>query len=423
MDEERSLPDWINGFMRLTDDSEPPKLFLKWAAISAVASALQRKTFLKLGISLTIYPNLYIVLVGPSATGKGTAMKYSYDILENIPSIHLSAQATSLQALIRRMKDINLTDIDPKTGKQYFHSSLTIFSNEFTVFLGYHNMELMSALCDWYDCHSRWTYDTISRDKEEIIGVWVNIIAGTTPDSIQSALPMEAIGGGLTSRIIFVYAEKREKLVIIPEFSRELVKLQEALIHDIEQISLMSGGFSMTEEFIDNYSIWCKENFENPPFYDKRFEGYCGRRRNHLLTLAMVCSASRSNSMILNSKDLERAINLLNEVENTMGLVFRGVGKSDISKLVSDAITYIVREGKTEIPLWQFARHFESDMDKVIMDRILNTLEASKYIKILQRPGTDTLIIPLDAIHEDRSKIIQSKTHQVPSQPDEEKEE
>ena len=135
----RNLPDWIDSFMELTDNSEPPLLFRKWAAISTIAAALQRKVRLELGLSLTFYPNLYIVLVGPSATGKGTAMKFASDIIEQIPTIRLSAQATSLQALIRRMKETNLTDVNVETGEQTYHSSLTIFSTEFTVFLGYHN--------------------------------------------------------------------------------------------------------------------------------------------------------------------------------------------------------------------------------------------------------------------------------------------
>jgi len=410
MSDERILPDWIDAFMKLTEESEPPTLFRKWVAISAIAAALQRKTYVNLGISLTIYPNFYIVLVGPSATGKGTAMKYAYDILEQIPNIRLSAQATSLQALIKRMRETNLTDIDMTTGKQYYHSSMTIFSNEFTVFLGYHNKELMAALCDWYDCHNRWVYDTVSRDKEEIVGVWVNLLAGTTPDSLQSSLPLEAIGGGLTSRIIFVYADKKEKLVIIPTVSEKEIKLQQALVHDLEQVALLSGAFTMTDDFISGYTEWCIEAEKNPPFHDKRFDGYCGRRRNHLISLAMVCSASRGNSMILDSVDLERASKLLTEVEQTMGLVFRGIGKSDISSLLNDAIVFFENSLTPDIPMWQFARQFETNMDKLTMDRVLSTLETSRYIKVVRKPGMESIIHVLG--WEDRSKNRQSISHE-----------
>jgi hypothetical protein len=382
--------------MLLTENSEPPLLFRQWTGLSTIASALQRKVRVELGLSLIFYPNLYVVLVGPSATGKGTAMKYASDIIEQVPSIRLSAQATSLQALIRRMKETNLTDIDLTTGQQQYHSSLTIFSTEFTVFLGYHNKELIAALCEWYDCHSRWSYETIARKKEEVIGVWVNILGGTTPDSIQSSLPLESIGGGLTSRIIFVYEEKKEKLVIFPTKTDDEIRLQQMLVNDLEQISMLSGKMEYTDDFIAAYTKWCIEADKNPPFYDSKFDGYCGRRRNHLLSLSMICNASRCSNMMMTEEDLNRAAKLLAEVEIKMSMVFKGMGKSDVSSLISDAITFIENSVTTDIPLWQFARHFEGNMDKLVMDRVLYTLEASNYIKMVKRPGADTLIVKLD---------------------------
>lgn len=395
-DQDRNLSDWLDGFMQLTEKSEPPRMFRKWVGISTIAAALQRKVRVDLGISLTFHPNLYVVLVGPSATGKGTAMKFASDIIEQVPTIRLSAQATSLQALIRRMTETNLTDVDLVTGEQQYHSSMTIFSTEFTVFLGYHNRELMAALCEWYDCHNRWTYETISRKKEEVVGVWVNLLGGTTPDSIQSSLPLESIGGGLTSRIIFVYEEKREKLVIIPPVTEDDLKLQQMLINDLEQISLMSGRMSYTSDFIEYYTQWCYEADKNPPFYDRNFDGYCGRRRKHLITLAMICSASRGGDMIMDLEDIQKAAQFLSEVENKMGKVFKGMGKSDISSLLNEAIIFIENSATPDIPLWQFARHFEGNMDKFSMDRVLQTLVDMRYVDMIKKPGQDTTIHRLD---------------------------
>ena len=391
-DQDRHLPDWLDAFMLLTENSEPPILFRKWTGISTIASALQRKVHIDLGLSLTIYPNFYIVLVGPSATGKGTAMRFASDIITQVPAIRLSAQATTLQKLISRMKETNLTDIDIETGKQQYHSSITVFSNEFTVFLGYHNRELIAALCDWYDCHERWAYDTIKRDREEIIGVWVNLLAGTTPDNIQSSLPMEAIGGGLTSRIIFVNEERRGKLVVFPTATPREIELQQLLIHDLEQISLMSGCFHYTEDAMRFYADWCLIAAKNPPFQDPKFDGYCGRRRHHLNALSMVCSASHTDSMVITRSDIERAATLLAEVELKMGTIFRGIGKSDISAIISDAISYIQNSATPDIPLFQFARRFEGDVDKLALDRVLVTLEAMKYIKVIRSPGSETVI-------------------------------
>jgi hypothetical protein len=294
------------------------------------------------------------------------------------------------------MKETNLTDIDMATGQQHFHSSLTIFSNEFTVFLGYGNKELITALCDWYDCHPRWSYETVSRKKEEIIGVWTNILAGTTPDAIQTSLPLESIGIGLTSRIIFVWGDKREKLVIWGSKTDEELKLQQLLIRDLEQISMMSGEFNVSNGFMSAYEAWCREADVNKPFYDKKFDGYCGRRRKHLLTLSMICSASESDRMVITEDHLMRAAGLLAEVEINMPKVFRGIGRSDISSLVQDTIVFLTNSYTKDVPIRDIARHFESDMDKLTLDRVLVTLETIGYIKVVRRPGMESVAHILD---------------------------
>ena len=63
---DRILDSWIDNYLIYTDNSEPPRMFRLWSAISVIAAVLQRKCKLPWG-TLTFYPNLYTVLVGPPA--------------------------------------------------------------------------------------------------------------------------------------------------------------------------------------------------------------------------------------------------------------------------------------------------------------------------------------------------------------------
>lgn len=395
----RKLDDWINAFMQLTENTEPPKLFRFWTAISVIASALQRKCFVQWGSSLVYYPNLYIVLVGPSGVRKGTAMNPGFDLIEDIGKIKVAAQATSLQALIRRLKETNYQDPDLNTGKMQFHSSMTIFSKEFTVFLGYHNKELMSSLCDWYDCDRKWAYETIARKKEEIIGVWVNLFGATTPSLIRSSLPLDAIGGGLTSRIIYIYEEKMGKMVLLPMETEEEKKLRKLLLHDLDKITLLSGQFKYTSGFLNLWSEWRVEADKHPPFYDDRFDGYISRRANHIMKLSMIMSVSRGSDvqqMTLTTADLERAIATLEEAELKMQGVFSGLGRSDTADILHRVMTYLRLSKTDEVPMWQLARSFRNDMDKLLMDRIIDTLEMMKFAKVIHKPQADDVLRILD---------------------------
>ena len=69
----RLVPDWIESYLEATDNTEPPILYRTWTAVSVIAAVLQRKVFLEW--HTRIFPNMYIVLVGPPGRcRKGTAM-------------------------------------------------------------------------------------------------------------------------------------------------------------------------------------------------------------------------------------------------------------------------------------------------------------------------------------------------------------
>jgi hypothetical protein len=379
---ERELTDWISGFMKYMEEMESPTLFNLWTGVSCVAAALQRKCYLEMGM-LTFYPNLYILLVGPSGARKGTAMEPGRDLLDDI-GIRMSSQAVTLQQLVRAIKQSSSTEVDQPSGEVHFHCSLTVYSKEFTVFLGYQNKELMAHLCDWYDCDKRWTYETVSRGKEEIIGVWLNIIGATTPKLIQSSLPMDAIGGGLTSRMIIVFEEGKERFA--PYVQRD-EKLRTLLRNDLEKIYLLRGKFKITKQFLEKWIEWYSKQEVNPPtFYDDRFEGYLGRRPAHILKLCMVMSASARGDMVINSDDLQRATAALETAEIKMPRAFSGVGQSKFASLIEPILGFIAEKKSTDMT--ELMRVFYHDADVWAMERVLEVLSTQKYIMMSGRKIT-----------------------------------
>ena len=347
----RKLNDWIESYLEYTENSEPPDLYKEWIAVSVIASVLQRKCFLRWG-PIIFYPNMYIVLVGPSGKcRKGTAMNDGAKFLEKL-GIKTAAEAITREALIKELNERSNQSIDPKTGEILMHASLTIYSQELTVFLGQNNQQLMSDITDWYDCRNRWKYRTKNMGTDDIVGVWVNLIGATTPDLIQSALPADAIGGGLSSRIIFVYEENKGKLIPFPFQHVQDKKLKEDLIFDLEEIHMTTGEFSITEDFIDLYGDWYIDQAVNHPFQNNRnFSGYVDRRATHVLKLCVILSASYGSNKAITRETLERAIDLLERTEVKMGRVFSGYGTSSIAQLLGRIMDHFVRSGEITKPV------------------------------------------------------------------------
>jgi len=376
----RRVSDWLDSYVNFTCRvSEPPKSFHRWCGISLIAAALQRKCNVNWG-PLVFYPNMYIVIVSPSGRArKGTAVGFYTSFAEDL-NLPLAAEAITREALIQTLNKTRRTDPNPLSGEMDTHSSLTIISPELTVFLGYNNHQLMSDLTDWYDCRNRWVYRTKTSTSDEIWGVWVNLFGATTPELIRTTLPLDAIGGGLTSRIIFVYEENKGRICPAPFMSPEDNQLRSQLLHDLEQIHMMRGEFKATPGFLNKWIQWYSTDAQVYPFVDPKFGGYSERRPNHLMKLSMIISAARRDSREMHEEDFDTALEYLLEVEQKMPNVFAGMGRLENAD-VMHAVKAEIDKHKT-IDYRDLMAKFYRDADDSRLQLILQTLEAGGFIKI-----------------------------------------
>lgn len=379
MASKRLLPDWLESYCEYCHDEEPPEKFHQWMAVSIIAAALQRKCCLKWG-SLTFYPNFYIVLVAPAGRArKGTAMAIAERFVREM-MIPISPDTTSLQALISKMCECTNTMEDVEAGYFDNHSSLTAFAPELTVFLGYANKELITALCDFYDCRARFEYRTIGRGIEEIVGVFLNLVGATTPDLIRDSMSVSTIGTGLPSRMMFVYEHKIRKRVICPLFmlSDEGQELKRRLTADLTKIHSMKGDFKVSKNFLAHWTDWYGHYPDECPFDPFHFGSYWERKPAHVMKLSTVLSASRSDEKIIRAKDLRKAIKMIEETEVKMPMVFSQVGISSQADNVKRIMSFIGIN--KEVTMDKLMKEFLMFVSKEELESILNTLVMSKYI-------------------------------------------
>ena len=387
----RELSDWLTKYLEYTENSESPISYHTWCGLSVIAGALQRRVYLKWGLGRVIYPNLYVVLVGPSGrTRKGVAIGIAKDFLKKIPGITVTPESSSgRQAMIMAMKRAIVNFQDPSDGKIKFHCSVTAFSEELSVFLGQGDIAYLSNLTDWYDSKDDWEYETVGRGKDSLQGLCLNLMGGTAPDWIQSMIPQEALGGGFTSRIIFVVEEVKRK--IIPKYipTQEELEIQEVLQRDLERISQLAGEITFTEDAEKLYIDWYIDQDKKlsaglPAVPDTRFAGYCERRATHLQKLMIICSASRCDDLKISAADFNRALSLLHMAELNMPKTFGGLGKSRMSDETDAVMSYIksVRTTTRKILLQKFYR----DLDPNTLAQVESLMTQMGVLKIKLMP-------------------------------------
>ena len=387
--------------MKYVKDSEPPQSYKLWSGISVVAAALQRKCYTPWGLGRPLYPNMFIILVGPSGeTRKGSALQIPKWILSEV-GIKIAANASTRQALIDEFKDAAAQVIMPD-GRSVVHNSLTVFSEELTVFLGYNEQDMLSDLCDWFDCQDEWKKRTKSRDVETIDGVWINLIGATTPMTIQAALPSDLIGGGFTSRVVFV-SEKMKGDTISPiqcdSLSKEIVHKNQALwdnlLYDLKQILAMRGIFYFTpngrKQFDDWYVLGKPDTEERKTrIKNVRFHSYNSRRPTHLAKLSMISSAARGDDLLIHSADVNRALSWLYDTESRMPLVFEGYGTNPLA--AGQAAVFAMIEERQLLPLADILNEFSTDIFVEDLQKIITNLASRELVRMdVSNPKSPTV--------------------------------
>lgn len=383
----RNLPDFLTAYLEYTDRTEPPISYHTWVGLGIIAGALQRKVYLRWGFE-TLYPNFYIVLVGPSGRcRKGMAMKLGRNILSPV-GINLTSESVTREALIRRMNNSSTSYFDER-GAAKFHCSLTCMSPELSVFLGKGETRFLADLTDWYDCADKWTYETKNSGTDAIEGVCFNLIGATAADWLQVVLPQEAIGGGFTSRVIFVVEENKRQIIAEDARSARQDELEPLLISDLERISTLVGEFQFSPSAADMYRTWYTQQEEraaNNQFAisDPKFAGYCDRRATHARKLSMLLSASRDNSLVIEKNDFARALQLLGQVEVHMPKVFGGIGSSQYSVVTDKMLSFI--RGNPHATRSSAMKRFYRDIDPDGLRIVEATLVQMQAISVEELP-------------------------------------
>lgn len=373
----RIYPDWLSAYEEYNENTESAKVFHRWAGITTIGAVLRRKIHFNFG-RIKVYPNLFVVFVAePGVARKTQAITFAEEILTAVYGINLSADSVTPQALL---EDIELAAdtavmVD---GTQLRHSSLTIFSGEFESFLGQkkENSKMIVTLTDLYDCKARpFKYRTKHSGSNVVPLPFLNMLAATTPESLANCFPRIAIGGGLSTRITFIWASGKAKKVDVPEIEPERLDMQEKLIRDLSVIARHSGGYDFDKESREWWRVFYEGYEERDPARlckDPSFIGWYSRKPILMLKIGTIIAASRGIDLVITSADFERALGYLEDAERTMANAFSAVGKSEVTAEVDMVRKIIERAGA--ITEKKLRRMVWRDIDDRKFDNVIDTI-------------------------------------------------
>jgi len=293
-----------------------------------------------------LYPNLYTILVGPPGVGKSAVLSQVERFLRAVPDIHVAPSSVSAASLVDSLVLANRKIIRPNEFPSFvqFHY-LTAVASELGVFLPVYDPLFMNSLTKFYDGeHYEERRRTGKVNHLKIEHPHLSIIGGTTPSYLNSFLPEGGWDQGFTSRTIFVYSGEPVFTEIFGDESQysELEKLYLDLLHDLKSIGGLYGKFSWSKEAALAITEWNRAGLPPVPEHNK-LTHYNSRRLAHAIKLCMVASISRSNELVIELEDYQRALDWLLVTEINIVDIFHSMGVSGDSAAIDDCWDFIFR--------------------------------------------------------------------------------
>ena len=392
----RNYKNWLHGYARYTQNTESPELFHFWTGVSTIGGALRRQVWIdQLFFEWT--PNFYIVLVGPPGiAAKSTSANIGMDLLRRVDAIHFGPKSMTWQGLVLALN--KATELVPygKGVDEEFHpmSCVTCVVSELGTFLRPKDKEMVDVLVDLWDGRKEtWQRSLATSDGYEVENPWINVIGATTPSWLEENFDESMIGGGLVSRIIFVYGDKKRMLIPYPsqlEDRNEFKEMGDKLVEDLNEIALIKGEYRLTKEAIDWGSIWYAKHWRSRPAHmaSERYSGYIARKQTHMHKLAIVYAAAQRNELIITKEDLVACDNLVGQLEDSMKVVFDSIGVSETNKWVKEVTSFLRTYG--EMPQYKLYRHVMTSMTVKQFDDTCAGMVKANTLRVIQR-GPDLM--------------------------------
>ena len=310
---------FFQTYLSYVGETEAPMFYHRWSALSMIGAFLGRDFYLPFGHS-TLYPNMYVMLIGEPGTRKSTAIKLAKKVITSSGYKSISSDKTSKEKFILDLAEQNA----PETTDDILDSNLWgegndsyaemyIACDEFNDFIGLGNLEFISLLGNLWDFSGTFTLRNKNSKSVSVQDPTISILGGNTATSFANAFPPDVLGQGFFSRLLLIHGEPTGKKIPFPEApTQEQVAEVIDSLQRIKQTCVGPASISAEAKDLLEYIYINSKGLEDP-----RFISYSNRRFTHLLKLLLLISASHYRNEI-QLEDVVEANTILTHTENLM---------------------------------------------------------------------------------------------------------
>jgi hypothetical protein len=273
--------------------TEIPVSYQIVCGLSLIGSLLKRNIFVDQS-EWKVYPNMSVLLVGPSGIGKDIAINAATSVVDAVGAVPVIGGKT-----MDRVKHAMLNIGIP--------AACYVPAAELTAFLGGKDYQksMVQELTDLLSTGEKTDVSTKSEGTKIIIQPTVTMQAGSTRDWLHRAMPDGSLEGGFLPRFVIVCEEYGSKFVPFVKYSTDRGERDQALraktifTEEVGKLVKKYGNYSAeiipTRAARDYYENWYRNRFS---YFSPLVKPYANRSRDHLHRIAMLMAVSRGHSFL-----------------------------------------------------------------------------------------------------------------------------
>lgn len=389
----------LQRFKQYCENLEAPDIYIEYAFYSLIAACLQRRVWYG-SKNREIFPNLYIIFVGRPGSGKSIAARPILKVIEFLrqPSkvnsliqediIHVAPNATTAEALIYKLAQISDIFQVPDSADPVAQAAITFVSEELGNLFKQDQQNLITFLTEGFDCGD-YRKETKHHGCDYIKKMCINMIGATNPEWLAKAVAFGIIGEGLASRVIFIAGGEPPKRITFFDITKEQLEAFNYLVTYCRGLTSICGPLQFTEDAYKFIDHWYTKGFSrtNP---DKKLDYYYGRKKIHVIKLAMCIHFADTMTRVIERSDIEKALELLARTELNMHEAFNLSGQNSTFVLSQNIMSHFWgRPVGTELTIKHLLLTFFRDADVVTIGDAVKYLTTVGKLEERPHPNSD----------------------------------
>ncbi len=365
---------WIRKVLKSTSESESPEKFFYWSALATLSAIVQKNVFLDRFL-YKLYPNIYVLIVGPSGVRKGVPVALAKSLVDYIKCTKVIHGRSSIQGVVKGLaQTLQLSD-----GTILKEAHGFIHSGEFSAFL-VKDPDALTILTDLYD--TQWNEDWKSTLKhspvDSLKDVCVTLLGASNEEHLKDIIPPNAIGGGFIARTFLVHSDQKRGSNPLTEKPKLLISIPDLCTY-LFKVASVKGEFRWSEKGKKLYEDWYSE-------YDKKNKndstGTAERIGDSLLKAAMLISLSKNTELALEEDDIQEALDESFDCMTDMKKVILGIGgKSEYAERAGMVMKALLAKENHEMSRQKILIKLWGDVDSLDLDRIIENAVEAKAIE------------------------------------------